>query len=129
MEMLLRIIQSEVKRLDAMTGLNATEEVDVKFDDSSKFYGRYTVSAGRKTFVFSRYYFFPEEVMIMIVRHEYAHYMCHSIYRCMDHSFLYEKCAKHIGCNDRVVYAFLAKNGIPPPYTQIQGTQNILSTT
>ena len=48
----------------------------------------------------------------MIVRHEYAHYMCHSIYRCMDHSFLYEKCAKHIGCNDRVVYAFLAKNGI-----------------
>ncbi len=103
-------IRTEIIHLDSLTGMHAQQEVKITFDDSAEYLGRYIISAAGKAFVFSKRFDLPKIVLLNVIRHEYAHYMAHSVYHCMDHSFLFRRCCEQIGCDDSVIRDFLTEH-------------------
>ena len=92
-------IREVIKKLDDRTGLNGAA-LPIRFGKAATILGAYNQSKGG-SFIFSDVWFgnenWPYESAIEVIKHEYAHYMDHVIFRGSGHGKSWKKCCSDIG--------------------------------
>ena len=101
-------IREEIRKLDKKTGLNGAS-FPIKFNKSNSILAYYrSIDAKSGEFCFSVNYFqnenYTKKEAIETIRHEYAHYMNHVIYRSFGHGPTWRKCCSDIGAVAQRVY-------------------------
>lgn len=102
-------IRAEIRRLDAMTGLNGSA-VTVRLYTQPEPLGLFTfIDPVRMTFGFSSARFedpkFTKEEALDVIRHEYAHYMEYALYgESTDHGKNWKSCCRRIGARPENFY-------------------------
>lgn len=95
------MIRSELRRLDAKTGLHAAD-LPIKFGNAKRTLGRFSYPSDDKLeFYFSNYYFqspnHPVEEKLDTIRHEYAHYMDYMLTGSSSHGPSWKNCCRIVG--------------------------------
>ena len=106
-----QFIRNEMNRLDSVTGIS-TAKSPVFLTDSFNLVGTYSPLTHPDCFSFSRKFFSDNEIdtqiLLYIVRHEYAHCMNFRIYDQRGHGWWFKHCCEQIDCYpDEEIYDFL----------------------
>ncbi len=106
-------IRTEMNRLDVVTGL-CTSDSPIFITDSYNLVGTYAPNTNPDCFSFSKRFFsdkdIDNQILLYVIRHEYAHCMNFRIYRQRGHGWWFKHCCQKIDCYpDESIYEFLRK--------------------
>ncbi len=104
-------IRNEINKLDILTGIS-TINSPIFFTNSYNLVGTYSPHTNPDSFSFSKRFFSDESIdnniLLYIIRHEYAHCMCFRLYGECGHGTQFKKCCQKLNCKpDRKIHQLL----------------------
>lgn len=106
-------IRKEMMRLDSVTGISTADSL-IFLTDSYNLVGTYSAHTEPECFSFSRHFFSDADIdgniLIYIIRHEYAHCLNYRFYGKRGHGWWFKHCCEIIDCfPDESIYNYLRK--------------------